>query len=86
MQRASTVGGKVCKSWIMDAFIIYNSVLDEEGNDVSVTDLTALEEELTAALIHTRSRKTEMMMERLSALREQEKKLNEENEQLKQQY
>ncbi|KAI3752741.1 hypothetical protein L2E82_24778 [Cichorium intybus] len=59
--------------------------LDEEGNDVSVTDLTGLEEELTAAIKHTRARKTELMMERLSTLREQEKKLNEENEHLKQQ-
>ncbi|CAH1419892.1 unnamed protein product [Lactuca virosa] len=59
--------------------------VDEEGNKVSVSDMTELEEELNAALMHTRSRKTQLMMERISSFHEQEKKLAEEKEELKQQ-
>ncbi|XP_023741828.1 MADS-box transcription factor 14 [Lactuca sativa] len=59
--------------------------VDEEGNKVSVSDMTELEEELSAALMHTRSRKTQLMMERISSLHEQEKKLTEEKEEMKQQ-
>nr|KAJ0210080.1 hypothetical protein LSAT_V11C400197520 [Lactuca sativa] len=45
--------------------------LDEKGNVISVSDMTELEEELSAALMHTRARK--------------ERKLSEEKEELKQQ-
>nr|KAJ0213383.1 hypothetical protein LSAT_V11C400162970 [Lactuca sativa] len=48
-----------------------DTAIDEEGKDVSVNDMTELEKELNAALMHTRSRKTQLMMERVSSLREQ---------------
>ncbi|KAL7606184.1 agamous-like MADS-box protein AGL27 [Lactuca sativa] len=59
--------------------------LDEKGNVISVSDMTELEEELSAALMHTRARKTQLMMERISSFHEQERKLSEEKEELKQQ-
>ncbi|CAI9278506.1 unnamed protein product [Lactuca saligna] len=45
--------------------------VDEQGNDVTVSDMIELEKELNAALMHTRSRKTQLMMERISSLHEQ---------------
>ncbi|CAI9265435.1 unnamed protein product [Lactuca saligna] len=59
--------------------------VDEEPNEVSVGDMTKLEEELHAAILHTRSKKTQLMMERMSNFHEQERKLTEEKEELKQQ-
>ncbi|KAL7605367.1 hypothetical protein Lser_V15G14990 [Lactuca serriola] len=59
--------------------------VDEEGKDVSMSDMTELEKELNAALMHTRSRKTQLMMERVSSLREQEKILSDENKELNRQ-
>ncbi|CAH1417318.1 unnamed protein product [Lactuca virosa] len=59
--------------------------VDEEGDKVSVSEMTELEEELSAALMHTRSRKTQVMMERISSFHEQERKLSEEKKELKQQ-
>ncbi|KAI3523794.1 hypothetical protein L1887_02199 [Cichorium endivia] len=59
--------------------------LDEEPSKFSMSDMAELEVELTAALMHTRSRKTELMLESMSNLHEQEKKLTEENEELKKQ-
>ncbi|KAI3497786.1 hypothetical protein L1887_33326 [Cichorium endivia] len=58
--------------------------VDEEPNEVSMTDMTDLEEELNVALMHTRSRKTQLMMDRISTFHEQERKLTEENKELKQ--
>ncbi|CAI9281206.1 unnamed protein product [Lactuca saligna] len=62
-----------------------HNMLDEKGNVVSVSDMTELEEELSAALMHTRARKTQLMMERISGFHEQERKLSDEKEELKQQ-
>ncbi|KAI3522149.1 hypothetical protein L1887_11629 [Cichorium endivia] len=45
--------------------------VNEEGNEVSVTDMIELEEELNLALIHTRSRKTQLSMERISTFHQQ---------------
>lgn len=59
--------------------------LDEEPSKFSMSDMAELEVELTAALMHTRSRKTQLMLESMSNLHEQKRKLTEENEQLKQQ-
>ncbi|KAL4584417.1 hypothetical protein LXL04_009018 [Taraxacum kok-saghyz] len=59
--------------------------VDEEPDEVSLTDMADLEQELTHALMHTRSRKTQLMMERISSFREQERILTEKNEQLKHQ-
>ncbi|KAL4591895.1 hypothetical protein LXL04_004870 [Taraxacum kok-saghyz] len=56
----------------------------QEPNEVSVTDMIELEEELSSALMHTRSRKTQMMMDRISTFHENEKKLTQQNLQLKQ--
>ncbi|KAI3497787.1 hypothetical protein L1887_33327 [Cichorium endivia] len=60
--------------------------VDEEPNEVSVTDMIELGEELHAALMHTRSRKTQLMMDRISTFHEQERKLIENKEKLKQKY
>ncbi|KAI3753466.1 hypothetical protein L2E82_25519 [Cichorium intybus] len=46
-------------------------VIDEEGNEMSVSDMTKLEEELNDALMHARSRKTQLLMEHISTSREQ---------------
>ncbi|KAI3497615.1 hypothetical protein L1887_33042 [Cichorium endivia] len=59
--------------------------LDEQPNELSVTEMTELEEELNDALMHTRARKTQLMMERISTFQEQERKLTKEKEELKQQ-
>ncbi|KAI3723508.1 hypothetical protein L2E82_35134 [Cichorium intybus] len=42
--------------------------LDEEPSKFSVSDMAELEAELTAALMHTRSRKTQLMFESMSNL------------------
>ncbi|KAK3033349.1 hypothetical protein RJ639_034399 [Escallonia herrerae] len=60
------------------------------AEEVSVTDLIQLEEQLDAALIQTRSRKTQLMMENIPTFHEkicvseQERNLRDENELLKQ--
>ncbi|KAL4586661.1 hypothetical protein LXL04_011303 [Taraxacum kok-saghyz] len=50
--------------------------LVEENNseELSVTDMTQLEEELDAALMLTRSRKTQLMMEYISTLQQQQER------------
>lgn len=50
---------------------------------LSLNDFLQLEKQLTDALTRTRTRKTELMLESLVSLREQEKTLKQENEQLK---
>ncbi|KAK1438271.1 hypothetical protein QVD17_04077 [Tagetes erecta] len=61
--------------------------LTQENNaeELSVNDMTELEQELGAALGQTRLRKTQLMMEYVSTLKEKEKKLIEEKEELKNQ-
>ncbi|KAJ9563963.1 hypothetical protein OSB04_009123 [Centaurea solstitialis] len=59
--------------------------LVEEPSAFSVTEMTQLEEELGAALMHTRSRKTQLMMEYVSTLHEKERKLTKETEEMMQQ-
>ncbi|KAL7605636.1 hypothetical protein Lser_V15G14574 [Lactuca serriola] len=56
--------------------------LVEENNaeELSVNDMTQLEEELHAALVETRSIKTQLMMNYITTLQEEEKKLNEDKE------
>ncbi|XP_071726314.1 agamous-like MADS-box protein AGL27 [Rutidosis leptorrhynchoides] len=59
-----------------------------EGNnreELSVTDMTQLEIELDAALVQTRLRKTQLMMEYISNLKEQETKSTEGIEELEKQ-
>ncbi|KAL4586655.1 hypothetical protein LXL04_011297 [Taraxacum kok-saghyz] len=56
-----------------------------EGNnseELSVTDMTQLEEELDAALMQTRSRKTQLKMEYISTLQEQERNLIKEKKEI----
>ncbi|KAK2969328.1 hypothetical protein RJ640_030869 [Escallonia rubra] len=58
-----------------------------EGSNIeelSVTDLVHLEEQLNSALVRTRSRKTQLMMKALVTLREKEGNVRDENELLKQ--
>ncbi|KAL7605635.1 hypothetical protein Lser_V15G14573 [Lactuca serriola] len=52
------------------------------NNELSLIEITQLEEYLDAALLQTRSRRTELMVEYISTLQEQEKKLGEDKEQL----
>ncbi|KAI3522142.1 hypothetical protein L1887_11622 [Cichorium endivia] len=61
--------------------------LSEENNteELSLTDMTQLEEELDAALMQTRSIKTQMKMEYISTLQQQVNKLIHEKEELMQQ-
>ncbi|XP_062156681.1 MADS-box protein FLOWERING LOCUS C-like [Alnus glutinosa] len=47
---------------------------------LSVTDLAQLEKKLNAALMYTRTRKTQLMMESIISLHEKERMLREENE------
>ncbi|KAI7725819.1 hypothetical protein M8C21_031776 [Ambrosia artemisiifolia] len=61
--------------------------LTEENNaeELSVNDMTELEQEIDAALMQTRLRKTQLMMGYISNLKEKENKLSEEKEELKKQ-
>ncbi|KAI3508143.1 hypothetical protein L1887_23145 [Cichorium endivia] len=61
--------------------------LVEQNNieELSVTDMTQLEEELNAALMQTRSLKTQLKMEYISTLQQQDKNLIKENEEIVQQ-
>ncbi|KAL4587061.1 hypothetical protein LXL04_011711 [Taraxacum kok-saghyz] len=49
---------------------------------VAVSDMTQLEQQLHAALLQTRSRKTQLMMDYISTLQQQETNLNKENEEI----
>ncbi|PWA76612.1 K-box region and MADS-box transcription factor family protein [Artemisia annua] len=61
--------------------------LVEENNseELSVTDMMDLEQELDAALVQTRLRKTQLMMEYISTIQEEEKKLTADKEELEKQ-
>ncbi|KAI3713771.1 hypothetical protein L1987_72357 [Smallanthus sonchifolius] len=59
--------------------------LAENAEELSVDDMTELEQELDAALMQTRLRKTQLMMEYISTLKEKEAKLNEEKVELEKQ-
>ncbi|CAH1423491.1 unnamed protein product [Lactuca virosa] len=56
--------------------------LVEENNteELSLTDMTQLEEELHDALVQTRSRKTQLMMDYIATLQEEERKLSKDKE------
>lgn len=51
-----------------------------DGDNVSVTDLVQLEEQLDAAIVQIRHRKTQLMMESVMTLQDEERLLGEENE------
>ncbi|KAL4586793.1 hypothetical protein LXL04_011437 [Taraxacum kok-saghyz] len=74
---------RTCKE-LLEMIIPHIDRIDEEPNEVSLTYMIELEEELNDALLHTRSRKTQLMTERMSTFHEQERKLIEENEKLEQ--
>ncbi|CAI9278175.1 unnamed protein product [Lactuca saligna] len=60
-------------------------LVEEKNNnnhELPLIEITQLEEDLDAALEQTRSRKTQLMVEYISTLQEQEKKLGEDKEQL----
>ncbi|KAI3522140.1 hypothetical protein L1887_11620 [Cichorium endivia] len=61
--------------------------LDEENNteELSLADMTQIEEELDAALMQTRSIKTQLQMEYISTLQQKEKNLIQEKEEITQQ-
>ncbi|XP_057542056.1 agamous-like MADS-box protein AGL27 isoform X1 [Amaranthus tricolor] len=52
-------------------------------DNLSIDDFVKMEKQLADALVQTRNRKTQLMLESLVTLREQEKTLKAENEQLK---
>ncbi|OIT39366.1 PREDICTED: agamous-like MADS-box protein AGL27 [Nicotiana attenuata] len=54
-------------------------------DDLSVTDLVHLENQLQTALMQARSSKTHLMIESIQSLREKEKLLSEENKHLEKQ-
>lgn len=58
--------------------------LDEENNseELSMADMTQIEEELDAALMQTRSIKTQLQMEYISTLQQQENNLIQEKEEI----
>ncbi|RXH69638.1 hypothetical protein DVH24_037422 [Malus domestica] len=58
--------------------MIQSDIEAQDLDNLDVPELTKLEEELDAVLRQTRSRKTQLMMETLTALIEQEKQLKEE--------
>ncbi|XP_048434760.1 truncated transcription factor CAULIFLOWER A isoform X1 [Pyrus x bretschneideri] len=58
--------------------MIQSDIEAQDIDNLDVPELTKLEEELDAVLRQTRSRKTQLMMETLTALIEQEKQLKEE--------
>ncbi|KAI3423102.1 K-box domain-containing protein, partial [Psidium guajava] len=51
-----------------------------DDNNVSLTDLVQLEEQLDATIVQTRHRKTQLMMESVMTLQDEERLLREENE------
>ncbi|PWA85940.1 K-box region and MADS-box transcription factor family protein [Artemisia annua] len=60
-------------------------LVEENNEQLSVNDMTQLELELDAALMQTRLRKTQLMMEYVSTLQEKEKTLGEDKEELQKQ-
>ncbi|KAI3497612.1 hypothetical protein L1887_33037 [Cichorium endivia] len=70
---------QTCKELLQKVDRLVEETNTEELS-VSVADMTQLEEELNAALVQTRSRKTQLMMEYVSTLQQQEKTLSNENE------
>ncbi|KAI3507779.1 hypothetical protein L1887_22773 [Cichorium endivia] len=70
---------------LLNSVARYTKMLDEGPNEQSVTDLVQLEVELMAALLHTQSKKRELMMKNASTLHVQENKSTDENQQLMQQ-
>ncbi|XP_057486974.1 agamous-like MADS-box protein AGL27 isoform X1 [Actinidia eriantha] len=63
--------------------IVERQHLEEPNSDqLSVTDLVQLEKQIEDALIQLRSRKTQLMMQSIMALREKESELREEKKQL----
>nr|KAJ0212201.1 hypothetical protein LSAT_V11C400162990 [Lactuca sativa] len=75
---------KTCKELLqmVDRLVEENNSNNEE---LSVVEMTQLEEELDTALMQTRSRKTQLMMEYVSTLQQQEKDLIKEKEEIIQQ-
>ncbi|KAJ0621567.1 putative transcription factor MADS-MIKC family [Helianthus annuus] len=59
--------------------------LQDNAEELSVNDMIQLEQELDCALMQTRLRKAQLMMEYISTLKEKESKLREENEKLEKQ-
>ncbi|KAF3431026.1 hypothetical protein FNV43_RR25756 [Rhamnella rubrinervis] len=66
----------------VDIYLSYRG-LEPDIDQLSVTDLVQLEKQLHAALTQTRDRKTQLMMQSVNNLHEQERMLREENELLK---
>ncbi|KAF8040916.1 hypothetical protein BT93_B2980 [Corymbia citriodora subsp. variegata] len=60
--------------------LVQRYVEGPDDDNVSVTDLVQLEEQLDAAIMQTRHRKTQLMMESVMTLQDQERLLREENE------
>ncbi|KAI7754440.1 hypothetical protein M8C21_029641, partial [Ambrosia artemisiifolia] len=57
----------------------------DNAEELSMNGMIQLEQELDAALMHTRLRKTQLMMEYISTLKEKENKLSEENNDMEKQ-
>ncbi|KAL3751923.1 hypothetical protein ACJRO7_012708 [Eucalyptus globulus] len=60
--------------------LVQRYVEGSDDDNVSVTDLVQLEEQLNAAIMQTRNRKTQLMVESVMTLQDQERLLREENE------
>ncbi|XP_056165440.1 agamous-like MADS-box protein AGL31 [Syzygium oleosum] len=60
--------------------LVQRYVEGPDDDNVSVTDLVHLEEQLDAAIVQTRHRKTQLMTESVITLQDQERLLREENE------
>nr|KAJ0213386.1 hypothetical protein LSAT_V11C400163000 [Lactuca sativa] len=71
---------RTCKELLQ----MVDRLVEENNNnkDLPVVEMTQLEEELDAALMHIRSRKTQLMMEYVSTLQQQEKDLIKEKEEI----
>ncbi|CAH1417001.1 unnamed protein product [Lactuca virosa] len=75
---------RTCKELLQ----MVDRLVEENNNnnkELSLVEMTQLEEELDAALMQTRSRKTQLMMEYASTLQQQEKDLIKEKEEIVQQ-
>ncbi|KAL9267904.1 Agamous-like MADS-box protein AGL70-like protein, partial [Drosera capensis] len=64
------------------AQMVHRCLESPNSEELSVDDLLQLEEQLNAALLHTRSTKTQLLMNSKMNLKEQEKMLLDENEDL----
>ncbi|KAG9136850.1 hypothetical protein Leryth_004599 [Lithospermum erythrorhizon] len=81
--------GEICKMGLdnskIGAFLTINDLLDgverhlEDPDQFSSTDFIHLEDQLAAALLETRARKTHLMLAAVTELEEKEKLLTEEN-------